>query len=41
MENLHFLRSGDLSTFIGYTLLSILGGLLFVGLGHSVVKVFL
>lgn len=41
MENLHFLRSGDLSTFIGYTLLSILGGLLFVGLGHSAVKVFL
>ncbi|MDC0386843.1 fluoride efflux transporter CrcB [Flavobacteriaceae bacterium] len=38
MENLFFLRTGDFGSFIGYTLLSILGGLLFVGLGHLLIK---
>ena len=38
MENMFFLRSGDYSSFIGYTLLSVIGGLVFVFAGHSIFK---
>jgi CrcB protein len=40
MENILFLRSGDYLTFISYTLLSLIGGLVFVALGHSLFKFF-
>ena len=40
MENILFLRSGDYLTFISYTLLSLIGGLVFVALGHSFFKFF-
>jgi len=38
MENMFFLRSGDYSSFIGYTLLSVVGGLVFVFAGHFLYK---
>ena len=38
IENMFFLRSGDYSSFIGYTLLSVIGGLVFVFAGHSIFK---
>ena len=38
MENMFFLRSGDCLSFIGYTLLSVVGGLVFVFAGHSLYK---
>jgi CrcB protein len=38
MENMIFLRSGDYSSFISYTLLSFIGGLVFVFAGHSLFK---
>ena len=37
-ENMFFLRSGDYPSLIGYTLLSVLGGLLFVYIGHALFK---
>lgn len=38
MENMVFLKSGDYLSFILYSLLSIFGGILFVGLGHLIFK---
>ena len=38
MENMLFLKSGDYFSFIAYSLLSLIGGILFVGLGHLLFK---
>tara|TARA_B100001059_G_scaffold80714_1_gene78655 strand:- start:4435 stop:4809 length:375 start_codon:yes stop_codon:yes gene_type:complete len=38
MENMLFLKSGDYFSFISYSLLSLIGGILFVGLGHLLFK---
>tara|TARA_Y100000389_G_C17453458_1_gene516390 strand:- start:675 stop:1049 length:375 start_codon:yes stop_codon:yes gene_type:complete len=38
MENMLFLKSGDYFNFIAYSLLSLIGGILFVGLGHLLFK---
>ena len=38
MENMLFLKSGDYYNFITYSLLSVIGGLLFIGLGHLIFK---
>ena len=38
MENMLFLKSGDYYNFITYSLLSLIGGLLFIGLGHLIFK---
>lgn len=38
MENILFLKSGDYFSFIAYSLLSLIGGILFVGLGHFLFK---
>ena len=38
MENMFFLKSGDYFSFIAYSLLSLIGGILFVGLGHILFK---
>ena len=38
MENILFLKSGDYFNFIAYSLLSLIGGILFVGLGHLLFK---
>ena len=38
MENMLFLKSGDYFSIIAYSLLSLIGGILFVGLGHLLFK---
>ena len=38
LEGLNFLKSGDYWTFISYTLLSIIGGLVMVALGFSLIR---
>ena len=38
MENMFFLKSGDYFSFIAYCVLSLVGGILFVGLGHILFK---
>ncbi|MDG2063348.1 MAG: fluoride efflux transporter CrcB [Flavobacteriaceae bacterium] len=38
IENMLFLKSGDYFSFIVYSLLSLIGGILFVGLGHMLFK---
>jgi len=38
VENILFLKSGDYFSFIAYSLLSLIGGILFVGLGHLLFK---
>ena len=38
MENMFFLKSGDYFSFIAYSFLSLVGGILFVGLGHILFK---
>tara|TARA_B100000989_G_scaffold295687_1_gene277261 strand:+ start:3323 stop:3697 length:375 start_codon:yes stop_codon:yes gene_type:complete len=37
-ENILFLKSGDYFNFIAYSLSSLIGGILFVGLGHLLFK---
>lgn len=39
LENMLFLKTGDYFNFITYSLLSLVGGLLFVGLGHFIFKI--
>ncbi len=38
LEGLTFLRSGDYTNFIGYTLSSIIGGIAFVSLGYYIFR---
>ena len=38
MENMLFLKSGDYFSFMAYSLLSLIGGILFVGLGYLLFK---